>query len=218
MTARRIVSCCPHAGRPSTPVATVPAVGSQRRIQAMAWMRWPLAEQAKQAGIPPAEYAAVLTADRVDPLTAKKVDEVYGRLSMKFGPDLNAHQLALNNGWFPPLAWDDGDWTGWADEDCTIIGTWSGHDIDNPRAIPCVIPKVGKPKPEVPVDELLLQSLAAGHTIAPATKRDLGTRDQLMYRLSRSGVTNVALGEKFGLSRQAVSLITKPDSWRFYGE
>lgn len=89
----------------------VPAVGTVRRLQALAAMGWSLTWSGREAGISET-YARALAAgrrSRVSVELAGRVDAVYRRHCMKPGPSKCAKTSALGNGWVTAVAWDDID-------------------------------------------------------------------------------------------------------------
>ncbi|WP_433078942.1 hypothetical protein ACQP1P_38765 [Dactylosporangium sp. CA-052675] len=128
----------------------VPAVGTHRCQQALAAAGWSLTMQAAEVGWTVSNYFGLLRRTAVIAQTARLVRDLYERWQALPPPEGHAANLARRRAreksWFPPFAWDD--------------------DIDNPDALPCLLP------PVEPVDrdlELLVQHLAAGHPAVPTT-------------------------------------------------
>lgn len=93
-------------GQPSL----IDALGTQRRIQALAALGWSTRRVAEAAGW--SSHATVrnmLHANQVRRANAEKIAEVYERLCMTVGPSAAVRRRAVENGWPPPLAWDDID-------------------------------------------------------------------------------------------------------------
>ena len=109
----------------------VPAVGTQRRLQALMANGWPVGDLADRLGMARQVMSALLVHRRiVRHGTAVQVAELYDQLwsaTPALG-DLHRQRStsrsrlrAQRNGWPPPLAWDDGA---------------GPHGIDNPHATP----------------------------------------------------------------------------------
>lgn len=91
--------------------ALVPALGSQRRIRALAAIGWPFAQISAELGRK-ATHESIATLLRqawVQRETANRIDAVYRRLCMTPGPNPTVAKRAQLNHWAPPLAWDDID-------------------------------------------------------------------------------------------------------------
>lgn len=92
----------------------VPAVGTERRLQALAWMGWPMREIAEQLGESHMYLMHVRNGDRkrVFLSRARKVAEFYSahQFERHPGPRANhVHATAVSRGWVSPLAWDEID-------------------------------------------------------------------------------------------------------------
>lgn len=95
----------------------VDAVGTRRRIEALACLGWPQKVVALRIGRHYTMLTRALSRGRVTASTALLVANVYRELSRASGPSRLAATRARNAGWAPPAAWDD-------------------DEIDNPRARP----------------------------------------------------------------------------------
>jgi hypothetical protein len=94
------------------------SAGTRRRVQALAWMGWPATEVAARAGTTPATLRTLILPSRqISFALARRVAEVYERLSLTSGPSKGSASKARQLGFAPPMAWDD-------------------DRIDNPRARP----------------------------------------------------------------------------------
>jgi transcriptional regulator with XRE-family HTH domain len=86
------------------------AVGTMRRLQALAALGWTPEDLAEQLGMHPS-YVKDLRinrrANRVNTSTVEKVTDLFERLSATPGPSVRTRQHAERQGWAPPLAWDD---------------------------------------------------------------------------------------------------------------
>lgn len=98
--------------------ALMPALGTQRRIQALNALGWPLSHIARRISIHRSNLNKMLQAEHVQAGTARRVRDLYDALCMTPGSSQRARREAAEKGWKPPLWWDD--------------------DIDNPkRRAPC---------------------------------------------------------------------------------
>jgi hypothetical protein len=124
----------------------VPALGMQRRIQALSALGWSTAEVARRAGMHPEHLPRMMRVDTVTRATHERIDKVYRELSMRL-PTEHPQAIAVvrnrarRNGWPPPLAWDN---------------------IDNPDERP----HVGRSHtPKDDVDEVVVQRLLDGQRL-----------------------------------------------------
>lgn len=87
------------------------AVGSRRRLQALAVMGWTQRDIGARCGLEDS-VLSVIQSGRVLRTAAAKaaaIAAVYEELQNQRGPSANATVRALNRGWAPPAAWDDPD-------------------------------------------------------------------------------------------------------------
>lgn len=91
--------------------AQAPALGTQRRIQALAALGWRMADIANAAGYTRGHEAVtrLLRVPTVQRKTADRIATAYDQLSGKPGPSNVVRTNAQKRGWAPPLAWDDID-------------------------------------------------------------------------------------------------------------
>lgn len=91
--------------------ALVPALGSQRRLQALIAMGWTQTHLAERIGWTVANLCSVTNGkrDKVIQRTASDIGTLYEELSMSFGPSGRSRNHAFKKGWVPPLMWDDID-------------------------------------------------------------------------------------------------------------
>ena len=92
----------------------VPATGTMRRLQALAFIGWSTAEIAKRidSHYQPLQKIRAGQRECVRLSTARRVAAAYEELSMRVRHDRAAriaHLCAVAHGWMPPLAWDDID-------------------------------------------------------------------------------------------------------------
>lgn len=87
----------------------IAAVGTVRRLQALAAMGWPFDVLSPLAGHGPRYLSQLMKRDVLFSSTARKVDELYQTLAMTLGPSNRIRVRSLNRGWVTALAWDDID-------------------------------------------------------------------------------------------------------------
>lgn len=154
--------CCRHAiaryekGRRLTTLnggRAVPALGSQRRIQALMCLGWTSTEIAAEAGYAHRNYVLrVLHGQKGKPAswlerkTADRITAAYETLAMRVpstGPNRDrTRSHALRSGYAPPLAWDDIDTDpapnlGGSDDDIdpvVVDRLFAGHRVASTRA------------------------------------------------------------------------------------
>lgn len=108
-TEKKILAVKTHAGR--THKGWVPAIGATRRMQALAWMGWPMKTVVEKIGINP-DTASDLRNGKTRNITEALYELVaafYDEHHMTHGGDRRSHLHAVRKGWQPPLAWDDID-------------------------------------------------------------------------------------------------------------
>ncbi len=98
-------------------VRIVPAIGTQRRLQALAVLGWSNASVARRMGMHPEHMPRLIAnAVTINAKTAERATAVYRELSMRIPVGTTrqekqsitcARTRANRNGWLPPLAWDD---------------------------------------------------------------------------------------------------------------
>lgn len=89
----------------------VGAVGTTRRMQALAAMGWTLADLTGRTGLPYStlESLRVPHVRQTSPAAAAAVARAYDDLCMTPGPSTRARSMAVRKEWAPPLAWEDID-------------------------------------------------------------------------------------------------------------
>lgn len=87
----------------------VNALGSRRRVQALAWMGWPNHEIAQRIGCSPRSLPTLLARGRISVRLALRIAALYEQLATVPGPSRTAAGKARALGFAPPLAWDDID-------------------------------------------------------------------------------------------------------------
>lgn len=89
--------------------ATIPAVGTMRRLRALACIGYSVTYLADELGVK-FQYVSYLRSGKskgVTAETARKIDALFRRLQMTQGPSESAARNAAGLGWPPPLAWDE---------------------------------------------------------------------------------------------------------------
>lgn len=96
----------------------IPAIGAQRRVQALMVMGWTARAIADAGGWLNAEnIVQILSRRELLRSKADRVARVYDQLSGRVGPSQHVRRRSLAKGWAPPVAWDD-------------------DELDDPEAIP----------------------------------------------------------------------------------
>lgn len=128
--------------------AVVDGTGTRRMAQALFAMGWTFKLQAEERGQTLANQAGLARSPRVIAATHRDMVRLYTAWSTSAPPDTwqagKARKHALRQQWFGPGAWDEGT-------------------IDDPAALPCLLPATGEPDPLV--DELLIQQFIAGFDV-----------------------------------------------------
>ncbi|WP_221585583.1 hypothetical protein [Microbacterium sp. G2-8] len=116
-TAERILAVKPDLDA-LAPSASVPALGTRRRLQALVTLGWSPQRIAPRVGLSPTNMTRVMTCDRVSVATHRAVAAAYDELWNIAPPRAawhdaaaysRARRLARERRWLPPLAWDDPD-------------------------------------------------------------------------------------------------------------
>ncbi|WP_284761554.1 helix-turn-helix domain-containing protein [Curtobacterium sp. MEB011] len=115
--ARRILAVRPDFALVAD-LARIPSRGAQRRLQALVRQGWSLRHLAVRIGLGPSECSRILRTSHVSGRTHRKVTALFDELWDQTPPKTNRYELhaynravafATQNGWHPPLAWDDID-------------------------------------------------------------------------------------------------------------
>lgn len=85
----------------------VPAVGTRRRMQALAAIGWTYYELARRLGETPKHVSQFLQNERILADKARRVKALFDELSTTPGPSQASRARAQQRNWAPPLAWDD---------------------------------------------------------------------------------------------------------------
>jgi hypothetical protein len=109
--------------------ALVPAAGTARRLQALAWMAHPASDLANALGAPEHTVRRLQSGriTEVTPQLAAAVAALYDQLWDVQGDSPRTCRAARRYGWAPALAWD---------EDSPGDPGYDGHGIDDPDAVP----------------------------------------------------------------------------------
>jgi len=97
--------------------ATVAAIGTRRRLQALQAIGYPGQYLAVRLGAGPNSMLQVARRDRVRAATARAVAALYAELENTPGPSSRTARAARGRGWLPPVWWDE-------------------DSIDDPQAVP----------------------------------------------------------------------------------
>jgi len=101
-----------RAGRYRAPVI-IPALGTHRRLQALAVLGWSASHVAARVGMSGARMRQIVAADRITKENAVRIGSVYEELWNVEAPRSSAtnrtRSRARRLGWLPPMAWDDID-------------------------------------------------------------------------------------------------------------
>lgn len=146
----------------SPPQSLVPAVGSVRRLRALARMGWTVRDVAADCGIAHQTLSGLTEDGRTTMARATALAATYDRLSMRVGPSTRTRAWATNRGYAPPLAWDD-------------------STIDDPTARP-----EGAGYRPAPVIESIRELEAQGLTRDAIAGRLGITRDAVDHAISRA--------------------------------
>lgn len=160
------------------PSALVGGCGTRRRLQALAALGWSATQLAGQLGCSTTEVSRWRSARMVSVEHALTVRAAYDALAMTPGPSRQARRWALERGWSPPLAWDEGN-------------------IDDPTARP----DLGDETPSL-LDPVVLDRVITDHAqvpgLPPAEQRSVAEQARA------AGMTAAAVGECLGVSLRTV--------------
>lgn len=161
------------------PPGNIPAVGTRRRLQALAAMGWPAETLAVEAGISVRTIRSLYgEAPTVRRSVAAAVAATYDRLCLHEGPGRLCRTRARNRGWLTALAWDD-------------------DTIDDPKARPCI----GDPARVGGVDETAVLRAVTGD--ASAVVREVDRREAVRHLAVRN-VSETDIAERLRMTPAAV--------------
>lgn len=104
----RIKALALLAVQPLDEAPRVDPTGTIRRIQALAFIGWPVASTAEQSGYHPSYFFNII-AGRVQSIprpVAQRIAAVYREYSHRPGPSEYTRAIARRNQWHGPVAWD----------------------------------------------------------------------------------------------------------------
>ena len=89
----------------------IPAEASRRRLQALAAIGWSLGALTERFGVPTMTLSVIRggKTESIQPAVAARIREMYAEAHMDPGPSARTRTLAAEDGWAPPLAWNDID-------------------------------------------------------------------------------------------------------------
>ena len=110
--AAKILAVTPPTGPTDPRIANkqpVDGIGTNRRLQALAVLGWPIREIMLRLGTTASisNTSRLYSAEQVTAITARSVAALYEELSMTPGPSPHATTRAASHGWLGPLEWDD---------------------------------------------------------------------------------------------------------------
>lgn len=179
--------------------AKVDAVGTHRRIRAMAAIGWPLAYQARQLGRLATNYNRILASGTVEAATHRAVADLYKWLTASPVPRDRyadrAREKAAAAGWCGPEAWDD-------------------TTIDDPNAQPIDL----LPDPVEVVDEVAIELVRQRK--APWKSLRWQEEVEIYRQLAENGMSETTIQSRYGVSRSrtaklraaAFPLAVEPDT------
>lgn len=166
----------------------VDALGTRRRLQALAALGWPTEWIDSSIGRRRGYTSNILSSRQtVLKSTADLIDSAYESLSMSVPPTdtlprrqvvSRTRNLAARRGWVPPLAWDD---------------------IDDPHELPATYIladlRIDKTSTASHADEVTVERVLAGEWRTPTTKAD---RVEVVARWRAQGRSLAELGRRTG--------------------
>jgi hypothetical protein len=161
----------------------VSSLGVIRRRQALAAIGYGLRELEPYFGTSWRGVGNYQSRERVHRSTYDRWVEVYDRLSMTPGPNALVKQHARQQGWAPPLAWDD-------------------DELDNPEARPARMPRAWRTRP----DEKRIAAALAGDEAARQALRSPDRRE-IVVRLHGEGLTDPAIMARSGIKQSTIRAI-----------
>jgi DNA-binding Xre family transcriptional regulator len=161
----------------------VPAIGAARRLQALYARGHFIYTIAEEAGISRDTVHGLATGrwQSIDHSRFEGICRAYDKLSMTTGKSWKARRIAERNGWAPPLAWDD-------------------ETIDDPAATP--VTDAEEPAACTSSDAVARWLMGESVILDAA-----GRREAVAYLMEWSADSADLIGERFGMSRDAVDQI-----------
>lgn len=161
-----------------------PALGSRRRLQALAVLGWTVEELGDRSGVKFTTIAAIQrgATQQITAARAATVHALWTDLAETRGPSTEATRRALAKGWAPPAAWDD---------------------IDDPNATPDGVPCSHRGCTHAPEVAGLCRRHYSDRREGRERQRVVINVDDL-EDLSRWGLTVPQAAERLGISRDGV--------------
>lgn len=172
------------AGRTPTE-GSIGAVGTQRRLQALAFMGWDLTSISARTGVTENVLLHVRSGKqtRVKAAAAARVAAVFDKVSMTPGPSKRTATIATRRyGWAPPLAWDD-------------------DTIDDPTATPATSSPATVHVDDV--DEVAVARAIHG-TDGPPVRLNRAERRIVVEELLRRGVSHSQIADRVGVTPRTI--------------
>ena len=169
----------------------VNAVGSRRRLQALACLGWTLPELERRAGERPKYYNEMMYAPSktLDRGRAERISSLYDELWDQEPPQVDeadrfraayAKTTARRNGWAPPMA-------------------WAGIDMDDPEAQPALDAELDD---DEDFDWVKVERVLDGR--ARASKLNRAEKRQVVLTMTARGVPPWAIAERTGMALRTV--------------
>ncbi|MCU1675971.1 MAG: hypothetical protein JWM93_729 [Frankiales bacterium] len=193
--------------------SVVSAVGTRRRIQALATNGWPGAQLAARLGRTRQSLSRVLTADAVTAATARAVADLYEELWDTAPPaqthaqrvaNTKARNIAARAGWLPPLAWDDID----TDQDPAQTATPSTQPARGRRSIVAAAQGQGVAADQVPPDadiDMIAVELAMRGQLPRDVSLNAAEQREVVNRLTDEGASAQHIAELLHVDVRTVS-------------
>lgn len=168
-----------------SPHSQIDATGTRRRLQALAAIGWPPAELATMLGRTTTKFRTLFTCGSVQVQTAQRVSALYDQLwdtsPTRTSASDEARVIAAEQGWLPPLAWDD-------------IDTDPDPDPSTPNA---------KPDPD-DLDEIAIERAVAGDRIRLAELTP-AEQAEVVRRLTERGKSIRDIADQLATTKRTIS-------------
>lgn len=164
--------------------ASVPSLGSVRRLRALVALGWSQAKLAERLGMSGANFGTMMRQQAVTVRKDREIRALYDELALTLPPETNqreriaasrARRHAKSHGWLPPLAWDD-------------------DRLDDPDYEPGSTEKSGDT--QALVDHAVVERfLASGER---ARKLTFAESAEIVWRLQRRGLSGHEIDHRYG--------------------